>query len=95
VNSNNLIEILTLVSGIIVSVTGALTTIRNRRANDTALGGTDLERAKATQDIVRVDQSYIEQAEAMRKELIRVQAELVAARARSSQQQPPPTSPAP
>jgi len=79
VDANNIVELATLLGGVVVSVTGAISAIRARKAGDAAMGGDlVLAQAKAMQDITRVDPTYVQQAEKLRSELEAAKAQLKA-----------------
>lgn len=66
----NSAEFVTLLSSVLISVMGAIKAIQDRKAHDKALGGADaIAQAKTMQDIIRVNPTYVQQAEAMRAEL--------------------------
>ena len=67
-NTRDLVELATLIGGIIVSVLGAVNQIRSRKADDKVLaeaaGKENFNAAKTVSDIVSVDSTYMQQVQA-------------------------------
>lgn len=67
-NTRDLIELATLIGGIIVSVYGTISQMRKRREGDAELaataGAAKVSHAKAIQDISGLDQTYLAQVSA-------------------------------
>lgn len=87
-NTRDTIELVTLATGIIVSVYGAIKQIRDRRAGDAALASTAgaeaLAQAKAAQDVA-IAPSFLDQVRDMAAQLAEAQARLAAAGGASRQ----------
>lgn len=66
-NARQITEMITLITGVLVSLLGAWRQLRSRREDDAALiqigGQTAVDHAKAVSDIIGLDPTYLEQIE--------------------------------
>lgn len=95
-DTRDIIELVTLIGGVIVSVYGAITQIRARRAGDEKListvGGDAVDRGKVLRDIVGLDPTYLQQVQSTiaRFEADRARLEAELARAQAAAPRPDP-----